>query len=350
MASSILTSRTVFRRTPNSRTLFHSSEPLPNPLPPTSLLIEVHAISLNYRDSNILNGTNPWPTLANGIPCSDAAGTVVALGSHATRFAIGDRVSPILDQDAITGDEQTRRWLGGEIDGVLASHIVMDEQVCVRIPKHLSWAEAACLPNAGLTAWSSLINAQGELPAGHTVLLQGTGGVSMMALKLALAAGWKVIITSSSDSKLAVVRALGPEGRVQGINYRSEPAWEERVLELTGGRGVDLVVENGGMESLVQSLKAVRKGGTISQVGYLGKQDTAALAGFVSLLIDKTATLRGINVGSRREFEKMNRFIEVTGLRFNDVVGRVYGIDQVQEALETLQAGSISGKIVLALK
>ncbi|KAK6437639.1 hypothetical protein LTR95_006168 [Oleoguttula sp. CCFEE 5521] len=350
MASTLPTSRTVYRRTPNSRSLSHSSEPLPNPLPPTSLVIEVHAISLNYRDSNILNGTNPWPTLENGIPCSDAAGTIIALGSHATKFALGDRVSPILDQDAITGDEQTRRWLGGEIDGVLASHIVMDEQVCVRIPAHLDWAEAACLPNAGLTAWSSLINAQAELPAGRTVLLQGTGGVSMIALKLAIAAGWNVIITSSSDSKIAGVRALGPEGRVQGINYRSKPAWEEKVLELTGGRGVDVVVENGGMESLVQSLKAVRKGGMISQVGYLGKQDTAALAGFVSLLIDKTATLRGINVGSRREFEEMNRFIETTGLRFDDVVGRVYGIDQVQEALEALQAGSMVGKIVLALK
>ncbi|KAK6427633.1 hypothetical protein LTR95_015969, partial [Oleoguttula sp. CCFEE 5521] len=339
---------TVYRRTPNSRLLSHLSEPLPSPLPPTSILIEVHAVSLNYRDSNILNGTNPWPVLPNGIPCSDAAGTVIALGSHATRFALGDRVSPILDQDAITGDEQTRRWLGGEIDGVLASHVVMDEQVCVRIPEHLDWTEAACLPNAGLTAWSSLINAQGELPAGRTVLLQGTGGVSMMALKLATAAGWKVIITSSSDSKLAGVRTLGPEGRVIGINYRSEPAWEERVRELTHGRGVDLVVENGGMESLVQSLKAVRKGGKISQVGYLGKQDADALAGFVSLLIDKTVTLRGINVGSRREFEKMNRFIETTGLRFEDLVGRVYGVDQVPEALEALQAGSIVGKIVLA--
>nr|OQO30120.1 hypothetical protein B0A51_02860 [Rachicladosporium sp. CCFEE 5018] len=328
MAHTLTTSRTVYRRTPNSRLLSHTSEPLPNPLPPTSLLIEVHAVSLNYRDSNILNGTNPWPTLENGIPCSDAAGTVVALGSHATRFELGARVSPILDQDAITGDEQTRRWLGGEIDGVLATHIVMDEQVCVRIPAHLDWTEAACLPNAGLTAWSSLINAQGELPAGRKVLLQGTGGVSMVASKLAIAAGWKV----------------------QGVNYRSDPAWEEHVLELTGGRGVDLVVENGGMESLVQSLKAVKKGGTISQVGYLGKQDTAALAGFVSLLIDKTATLRGINVGSRQEFERMNRFIETTRLRFEDVVGRVYGMDQVQEALEVLQAGLNVGKIVLTLK
>ncbi|OQO04015.1 hypothetical protein B0A48_10658 [Cryoendolithus antarcticus] len=330
VASSILNSRTVYRRTPNSRTLSRSSESLPNPLPPTSILIEVHAVSLNYRDN--------------------AAGTVVALGSHAPRFAIGDRVSPILDQDAITGDEQTRRWLGGEFDGVLASHVVMDEQVCIRIPEHLDWTEAACLPNAGLTAWSSLINAQGELPAGRTALLQGTGGVSMMALKLAIAAGWKVIMTSSSDSKLADVQAVGPEGRVQGINHRSEPAWEEKVLKLTDGRGVDLVVENGGMESLVQSLKAVRKGGTISQVGYLGKQDTAALAGFVSLMIDKTVTSRGINVGSCREFERMNRFIEMTGLRFDDVIGRVYGIDHIQEAPEGLQTGSTIGKIVITLK
>jgi NADPH:quinone reductase-like Zn-dependent oxidoreductase len=141
-------------------------------LRPHEILIRIHAISLNYRDINILNGTNPWPTSATGVPCSDAAGSVSAVGSDVTRFDIGDRVSPIFDQKSITGQEQSRQWLGGEVDGVLATHVVFSEEKVVKIPEHLSWVEAACLPCAGLTAWSALAIG-GHLVAGKTVLIQG---------------------------------------------------------------------------------------------------------------------------------------------------------------------------------
>ena len=139
---------------------------------PTDVLIRVHAISLNFRDANILNGTNPWPVAPSGIPCSDASGVVIAVGRSVTRFSVGDRVCPIFDQKSITGLEQSREWLGGEVDGVLATHVLFSEEKIVKFPKHLSWAEAACLPCAGLTAWNALAY-DGSLMPGKTVLIQG---------------------------------------------------------------------------------------------------------------------------------------------------------------------------------
>lgn len=139
---------------------------------PTDVLIRVHAISLNYRDANILNGTNPWPVSPSGVPCSDAAGEVIVVGRSVTRFAVGDRVCPIFDQTSVSGLEQSRQWLGGAVDEVLATHVVFPEERVVKFPEHLSWAEAACLPCAGLTAWNALAY-DGSLVAGKTVLIQG---------------------------------------------------------------------------------------------------------------------------------------------------------------------------------
>jgi NADPH:quinone reductase-like Zn-dependent oxidoreductase len=169
--------RSVYRRNPSGGTTLGSrlaltQEALPSPLPPTSLLIRVHAVSLNFRDANMLNGTNPFETKADGVPCSDAAGEVAGVGGLVSEFKIGDRVIPILDQKAITGREQEREWLGGEVDGVLADYIVFDQAKVVRVPEGLSWAEACCLPNAGVTAWSGIAG-KGSLVPGMTVLLQG---------------------------------------------------------------------------------------------------------------------------------------------------------------------------------
>ncbi|KAK3679251.1 hypothetical protein LTR78_000812 [Recurvomyces mirabilis] len=340
--------RTVWRRNNASRSLERHTEPLADRLPLTSILIKVHAVSLNYRDMNILNGTNPWPTLDNGIPCSDAAGEVIAIGDSVARFAVGDKVCPILDQLAITGDEQRRAWLGGEIEGVLASHIVMDQETCVCLPAHLPWEESACLPNAGVTAWSSLVDSSRSLRAGQTVLLQGTGGVSIMALKLALAFGSKAIITSSSDEKLDKVRSQYPQ--VKTINYRTTPNWHEKAVDMNGGRGVDIVLDIGGTSSLLKSLRAVAKGGTISQVGYLSKQDVADLEGFIHLLIDKTAVLRGINVGSRRDFEQMNEFVGASGLQFDDIIDETFPTSRLEEAFGALRSQKFVGKIVIMME
>lgn len=348
---SLPTQRTLYRRSrgppPNTLTLHH--EPLP-PLSPTAILVQVHAVSLNYRDANILHGTNPWPTLEAGIPCSDAAGTVLALGSHVTRVRVGDRVGSLLDRKALTGDEQEREWLGGEVEGVLASHLVVDEQCCVRVPAHLGWAEAACLPNAGLTAWSSLVDeGSRKLSAGGSVLVQGTGGVSLMALKLAAAGGRRVFVTSSSDDKLERVKAMAAAGVVHGVNYATHASWDEEVLRLNGGSGVDIVIENGGASSIKQSLNAVKKGGIVSQVGYLGKQDARQLDGLVPLLIDKTATWRGINVGSRRDFERMNQMIESSKLRFDDLIDRSFSFDEAPQAFSYLWQGAHVGKVVITM-
>lgn len=351
MSERIPKERTVYRRSlgdPPYQLEVHT-EPLPSPLPPTSILVRVYAVSLNYRDANILNGTNPWPVIEGGIVASDAAGEVIAIGSHASRFQEGDRVCPILDQNSITGEEQTRIWLSADVDGMLATHLVLDEQLWVKIPEHLSWAEAACLPNAGVTAWSTLATDNKRLIAGQTVVLQGTGGVSMMAMKLALAAGCKVIITSSSDEKLDRILGSTKGWPVSSINYKSTPAWEKEVLRLNGGVGADIILENGGTPSTIQSLHAAKKGGIVSQVGYLGKQDPAHLEGLISLLIDKAVNFRGINVGSRQDFEKMNKVIDASKMRFEDIIDRRYKFEETEKAFEYLWSGKHVGKIVIEI-
>ncbi len=173
MTTPIPTTRKLYRRssTPGLQTLIPSTEAIP-PLSPTSLLIAVHAVSLNYRDANMLHNTNPWAIAPNGIPCADAAGTVISTGAAVTRFQVGDRVCSIVDQKSITGKEQEREWLGGEVDGVLASHVVFDQERVVGIPDGLGWKVASLLPVAGVTAWSSLA-VGGGLRAGLTVLIQG---------------------------------------------------------------------------------------------------------------------------------------------------------------------------------
>lgn len=353
MTMQIPKERSVWRRTagPPPYRLEQHQEPIPQPLPPTSILIRIHAVSLNYRDANMLNGTNPWPIVEQGIPCSDAAGDVVALGSHARRFRIGDRVCPILDQASITGEEQSRIWMAADVDGVLASHYVVDEQLVVKIPRHLSWAEASCLPCAGVTAWASLVTEDRRLVSGQTVVVTGTGGVSTMALKLALAAGCKVIVTSSSDEKLAQLKRKFDQDRpLHTVNYKTNPAWEDEVVRINGGVGADILLENAGAPGTIQSLKAVKKGGIISQVGYLGDQDPKHLDGLIPLLIDKAIGFRGINVGSRLDFERMNGLIAATGMRFEDVVERKFSYDQAPDAFGYLWSGKHVGKLVIEIQ
>ena len=279
------------------------------------------------------------------------------LGNDISRgFNIGDKVCPILDQESILGNEQGRKWLSADVEGVLASHLVLDEQLVVRVPNHLSWAEAACLPCAGVTAWSSIISADTKrLTAGQSLLVQGTGGVSIMALKLAFAAGCKVFVTSSSDTKLERIRSMaataGKASQLQTINYAATPDWDQELLRINHGLGVEIVLDNSGAQGTLQSLRATKKGGTISQVGYLGNQDPTQLDGLIPLLIDKAVNFRGINVGSRVDFERMNDLIEAVGLRFEDIIDKRFGFDQseVEEAFEYLWQGKQVGKVVIEL-
>ena len=288
MASAQPTSRRAFRRTDTEELLTLVTEALNYPLPSTFVLIKVHAVSLNWRDVNITHGCNPWPVIPNGIPGSDAAGEVIHTGRDVKHLKLGDRVTTNVDQASITGREQERCWLVADVDGVLADFVIFDEKILCKVPSHLGWNEASTLPCAGVTAW----NALKEMKMGNTVLIQGTGGVSMMALKLSRAAGCKVIVTSSSDDKLRQVRECYSSPPLLTVNYRTNQAWHEEVVRLNGGVGVDIVVENGGTSSLCRSIQATRRGGTISQVGYLGKQDGKDLEGLLPLLIDRRVNLR----------------------------------------------------------
>ncbi|HBL26064.1 MAG TPA: NAD(P)-dependent alcohol dehydrogenase [Acidobacteria bacterium] len=314
----------------------------PDPQPgPGQVKLRVRAVSLNYRDLLTVQGLyNPRQKLPL-IPCSDGVGEVVAVGEGVTRAKPGDRVCGIFAQRWLAGEpsrDKLRSTLGGPFDGLLAEQVVLHEDGVVHVPPHLSDEEAATLPCAGLTAWSALVT-HGRLTAGDTVLLQGTGGVSIFALQLARLLGVRALITSSRDDKLERARRLGASGL---INYRQTPEWSGAVRELTQGAGVDLVVEVGGAGTLEQSLRSVRLGGTICLIGNL--------AGVVAqvpltLIFMQQARLQGILVGHREGFEAMNRAIAQHGL--HPVVDRVFPFEDARAAFALMAAGGHFGKICI---
>lgn len=304
------------------------------------VLVKVKAVSLNYRDILMVKGLyNPHLSLPV-IPCSDGAGEVVSVGEGVTRVKPGDRVAGIFMQKWLSGNlttEAVKSALGGEVDGMLAEYVVLPEDGVVHIPSHLSDTEAATLPCAAVTAWHALI--EGGLKPGETVLLMGTGGVSLFALQFAVMAGARVIITSSSDEKLERAKQLGASDI---INYKSVPKWEKKVLALTEGVGVDHVVEVGGANTLSKSLKAVKIGGQISLIGILA----GAQAEFNLLpALMKGVRIQGIFVGSRQMFEAMNRAINVHKLC--PVCDCVFPFESSSEALSYMQTGAHCGKITI---
>jgi NADPH:quinone reductase-like Zn-dependent oxidoreductase len=275
------------------------------------------------------------------IPNSDGAGEVLAVGAGATDFAPGDRVAGCFFQNWIDGPctaEAMASAMGGEIDGVLAEEANLKAGGLVKVPEHLSFAEAATLPCAGLTAWRALV-AVGRLKAGDTVLLLGTGGVSIFALQFATLMGARVIITSSSDEKLARARELGAW---QTVNYRTTPDWEKPVLEMTGGRGVDLTVEVGGAGTLEKSIAATRIAGTIGFIGVLAGGQVNPRP-----IMSKSLTVQGIYVGSRNLFRDMNRAIAASGLR--PVIDRTFAFDEAPQAYRAMQAAGHFGKLVIEI-
>ncbi|HEY0757947.1 MAG TPA: NAD(P)-dependent alcohol dehydrogenase [Acidisarcina sp.] len=277
---------------------------LPEPVPgPGEVLMRVKAVSLNHRDLMMVKGTyNPRLRLPR-IPCSDGAGEVVAIGDAVRRINVGDRVAGIFMQNWINGELTAARAkgaLGGDIDGMLGEYVVLPESGVLRFPEQLSFEEAATLPCAGVTAWNALTRAS-NTRAGDTVLIQGTGGVSLFALQFAKLLGARVLGTSGSDAKLDRARGMGLD---EGVNYRTTPDWAQWALDQTGGRGVDLVVEVGGAGTLRQSFKAVKFGGTVAQVGILAG---AAEALDLPAVLHKWIRIHGIYVGSRADFERMIR-------------------------------------------
>ena len=313
----------------------------PPPVPQRGQVkLRMRAWSLNYRDLMVATGRyGIGGTTPNLIPLSDGAGEVVEVGPGVRRARIGDRVCPTFMQGWSGGEviaEARRRALGGGIDGVLAEEVLVDEEDLVHIPPHLSWEEAATLPCAGVTAWNALFGAR-RLQPGETVLVLGTGGVSIFALQFAHMAGARVIATSSSAAKLARARALGA---AEGIDYRAQPDWQDAVRDLTGGRGADFVVEVGGAGTLPRSISAARIGGEVALIGVLtgGQIDPAPI-------MRRNITLRGIFVGSREMFEAMNRAIAQHQMR--PVIDRVFPFAAARDAYRHLEGASHVGKVVI---
>ena len=304
------------------------------------VLVRVHAASLNYRDQAVVTGQYFGGVVQRDtIPLSDGAGEVVEVGVGVTRVQSGDRVTGTFFQGWVDGRPDTPLMaLGSPLDGMLAEYVVLDQHGVVALPAHLSYEEGATLSCAALTAWNALMES-GTVRAGQTVLALGTGGVSIFALQFARMAGARVIITSASDAKLARARALGAES---GVNYHEHPDWEQEVLRLTAGQGVDHVIEVGGAGTLARSFRSVGHGGQVSLIGVLAghEGDTGPHA-----LMLKGARLQGIFVGNRAMFERMNRALEVN--RLHPVVDRVFEFGQAHEAWRYQWERQHFGKIVI---
>lgn len=313
------------------------------PLLPDEVRIAVRAVSLNYRDLMVAEGRYLAKAPRPVVPCSDAAGEVVEAGSEVRRFAVGDRVMGAFFPSWIEGDpaaDKTADALGGACDGVLAEKITLREASCVPVPAHLNFVEAATLPCAGVTAWNALFVAH-RLAPGSRVLLLGTGGVSTLALQLSRAAGLHPIITSSSDDKLARASALGA---VATVNYRRTPEWQDEVLRLTQGQGVDLVFELGGTDTVQRSIAATRINGSLAIIG--GVTGFGAQLELASL-VGGAKRLTGIFVGSRRMLADLARFVEAHAIR--PVVDKVYRFAEAKAAFTDLAAARHFGKLVIQL-
>jgi NADPH:quinone reductase-like Zn-dependent oxidoreductase len=316
---------------------------LPDPAPgPFDVVVRMRAASLNYRDLMMVRGQyNPRQPLPL-VPLSDGVGEVIEVGASVTRVKKGDRVCPSFARGWIEGDltaEKLKTTLGGPLPGVLSELFLANEAGLVRPPAHLTDAEAATLPCAAVTAYNALF-VSGRVSPGDTVLVQGTGGVSIFALQFARTAGARVIVTSSSDEKLERAKALGAW---ETINYRTTPEWDKRALELTGGLGVDHVVEVGGAGTLGRSMRVTRVAGTVSVIGVLsgGSQDMSVLP-----VLMKHLRLQGIMVGSRAMFEAMNRAVEANGIK-PVIDARSFSFAETREALGYMEKGGHFGKIVI---
>ncbi|MFG5121404.1 NAD(P)-dependent alcohol dehydrogenase [Methylorubrum sp. POS3] len=307
------------------------------------VLVRMRAASLNYRDLLIAQDRYPFAiNLDRLIPVSDGAGEVVGVSEGVRRFKGGERVAGIFSQSWLGGAQVDDMWqtaLGGAVDGVLTEYQVFDADGLVRLPDELSFEEGATLPCAAVTAWNSLYGCK-PLKAGETVLALGTGGVSVFAIQFAKAAGARVIATSSSDAKLAKAKALGAH---ETINYTAHPDWEREVRRLTGGAGVDHVVEVGGTGTLPRSIASTKAGGHIGLIGLLAEGEAIdPLA-----ILGASCLVRGVAVGSREMFEDMNRAIALHDIK--PVVDRTFAFEEAPAALAALAEASHVGKIVIRI-
>lgn len=299
------------------------------------VLVRMRAASLNFRDLAVVNGKYiGGAVLKDTIPLSDGAGEVASIGPGVKDFAVGDRVVAMFTQ----GDPPAA--LGSPLDGVLTEYAVFDGKGLLRVPDHLSFEEAATLPCAGVTAWNALFHGR-PLKPGETVVTLGTGGVSIYVLQLAKLAGVRVIITSSSDAKLAKAQALGAD---HVINYKSEPEWEKHVLELTNGLGADKVVDLAGVGTLSHSYKAVGPAGEVLVIGVLSRPE-GDLSPYPLMM--KGATVRGIFVGGREHFEGLIKAVAVNHLK--PVIDKIFNFSESPLAYEYLKSAQHFGKVAISI-
>jgi len=307
------------------------------------VLIRVHAVSLNYRDILLATGRYRYSTYAPSlIPVSDGAGEVVEIGDEVREFTTGDRVAGIFSQSWQGGDqvlEDSSTTLGGAVDGMLAEYALLDQSGVVKLPDYLTYEEASTLPVAAVTAWNALYGLK-PLRPGQTVLTMGTGGVSIFAIQLAHAAGARIIATSSSENKLARARILGAD---ETINYLSTPEWQVEVLRMTGGRGVDHVIEIGGAGTLARSIASTRPGGVVTLIGLLAAGDTIDPLP----ILTRGPIVRGVMVGSRETFVQLNAALMYHKLK--PVIDSTFGFNEANAALHYLNKGAHVGKVVISI-
>lgn len=315
-------------------------ESIPTP-GPRDVLIKVHAASLNYRDAALLRGEYPMSTKENGIPVSDGAGEVIATGKDVARITKGDRVAVSCITNWIGGPytpEYRSSSVGFGVDGLLAEHVIFNEDALVRIPEYMSYVEAASLPCAAVTAWTAL-NKVEPLQPGQTVLIQGTGGVSLFALQFAKIFGARVLAITSSDKKAAKLKELGADAVV---NYSTTPDWDQAITALTGGKGVDKVLDIAGEKTIVKSAASTKITGVVVLVGFA--------SGFggglppIDILI-RSLTVTGSIIGSRIEFEAMLQAMERHHVK--PVIDQVYPFAEYRKAYSRLEGGQQVGKVVI---
>lgn len=322
-------------------TLAQRDEPAPKE---TEVKVKFHAASLNFRDLMMIKGAYNPRLKTPLVPFSDGAGEVTEIGESVTKFKVGDRVTPIFMQGWIDGAidaNKGRTALGGDLDGCLREFGTFDESGLVCIPDHFSYAEAATLPCAAVTAYHALFES-GRMKSDDLILLEGTGGVSIFALQFAAALGTRIIITSSSDEKLERAKELGA---TDFINYKNREDWDKAILELTDKRGVDTVVEVGGAETISKAINAVKVGGHIAVIGVLS--GTTGGINPVNLLM-KSIRLQGIYVGSREMFEDMNRML-CQYVHIKPVIDKTFEFGEVKDALKYMENGEHFGKVVVKI-
>jgi len=306
------------------------------------VLVKIHAVSLQYRDIAVATGKYPLGQKEDVVPCSDCAAEVLCVGSEVKGFKPGDRVCANFSPDHVFGDVdlgKRKAGLGAYVDGVLTEYRLLPAHCLVHIPEHLSYEEASTLPCAAVTAYNAL-NGPVPLKGGDVVLVEGTGGVSIFGLQFAKASGASVICITSTDEKGKLAKALGAD---LVINYKKNPDWDKEALKFTNGLGVDHIIEIGGSGTIMRAFNAIKFAGWIHAIGFLAQGDPAPDLQAQCLM--KSAYLRGILVGSRAQFEAMNRLISTAKLR--PVVDKVFSFEEAPQAYEYLASQQHVGKVVI---